>query len=278
MTDVEMFRALARSSPWLWRSVRLTRTDVGRGDGHVRAWIDRPGRMRAVPSTGAPVVVDERARVDHRAAVRVGDGRSVSLDLRHPRDPGAPQPGWRPDGLVAWRPVDVELCYDDPMYVNYQWVAMLDPVELADGVDPDDREPPGPQRPRGVEVLELSETSRLGRPSLAALVRPAETYDPRCACCPLLFSDVSIAIDMEEGAPVPDPMPRTAEAFQVVLDRATGICVQLRDVGGEHDGTGFDVEIEEVDAEYDDAMFAVPARRRRWFTRRRSPGPGASTP
>lgn len=337
--DSETFRALARSSPWLWSSVRLARTAVGRDDGEqVRAWLQRPARMRvepvtdggpesssrprqqgwaALPPEGSAVPVDVGAAgwrpypgatadaagsrpylVDERN--QLGRGRAVLTTVsapgsqaappprpvfRYPQDQQAPQPVWRSDGLVARRPDGFDVVYDDPMYENYQWVAMLDPVELADGdeQDPDEdlaslladvtpgghgerrgsRGLPGGERagndlPPGVEVLELTERDFFGRPAIMALVRPTIHYGPRCACCPLLYSAVSVAIDRAEGAPALEPLPVFAETFRVVLDRATGICVQLRDVGGDHDGAGFDVEIEEVDAGYPDSLFASP--------------------
>lgn len=294
--DVDTFRALARSSPWLWRSARLTRTIVGRDDGErVRAWIRRPGLMRVEylePAGRRPYVVDERGRAGSGKAMLtamsvVGKDDAVpglappqwapftgpvsrppQPEFMAPQDSRAPQPEWRPDGLVARRPSDFTIEYDDPMHVNYQWVAMLDPVELADGSDANPPAAPGP-RPAGVEVLSVEEAERLGRPTLVATVRPSLAYDPRCACCALLYSEISVAIDQAEGAPRPEPMPVLAETFRVALDRGTGICVQLRDIGGDHDGAGFDVEIEEVDAVYPDETFMLGHDgRRRWMRRR----------
>ncbi|MGY1722005.1 hypothetical protein [Blastococcus sp. SYSU DS0533] len=42
----------------------------------------------------------------------------------------SPTPELRPDGLIAARPEDPLLGYDDPMHEDYHWVAMLDPAEL----------------------------------------------------------------------------------------------------------------------------------------------------
>ena len=62
-------------------------------------------------------------------------------ELRSTSGPPAPEPphrlphevspSLRPDGLVAERPENGLIDYDDPMWGNYQWVAMLDPVELS---------------------------------------------------------------------------------------------------------------------------------------------------
>ncbi|NED99552.1 hypothetical protein [Phytoactinopolyspora halotolerans] len=286
MVDVETFRALARSSPWLWSSVRLTRTIVGRDDGEqVRAWIRRPGRMRVEylePSKRPPYVVDERRSAGRGRSLMVsmrsgqgedeggveGDGymplvyaddvpdtpdEAPPADVHAPQDPEAPQPVWRADGLVARRADDFMVSYDDPMHVNYYWVAMLDPRELADGADPDEPPERNAVRPVGVDVLDLEETERHGRPTVVATVRPAPTYDPRCSCCALLYNDVTVAILQEEGGPVPEPMPRFADAHRVALDRQTGICVSIRDIGGDADGEGY--EVEEVDAAYPETLF-----------------------
>ena len=46
-----------------------------------------------------------------------------------------------------------------------------------------------------------------------------------------------------------------ADAFEVALDLQTGICVTMREIGGERSDTGFDVTIHEVDADYPDELF-----------------------
>ncbi|NDL58474.1 hypothetical protein [Phytoactinopolyspora mesophila] len=284
MTDTETFRALARSSPWLWTSVRFSRTTIRQGErSRVQAWIRRPGMMRAEPDDAPAVVIngaDESsggrgtsmtmpARPGFLGKI-LGRGRASELNqptFRTPQDPLAPQPVWRADGLVAQRPGDLTVVYDDPMYQDYQWVAMLDPVELADGTEPDDAQSltggssvdPSTlaSHPAAVDVIELSETEHHGRPAIEALVLPTRAYSPRCSCCPLLFSAVSAAHMREEGAPLPPPLPVFAEAYRVKLDRHTGICVSLRDIGGDRDGEGFEVVIGEVDAEYSETLFGA---------------------
>ncbi|MBB5786307.1 hypothetical protein [Jiangella mangrovi] len=241
MVDEETFRALARSSPWRWRSVELTRRLVGdaiTADEEVRAWIDRPGRMRVVDHDGTEHLVDETPA--DRGLVLVSSSDDGSGDgsggapvepsvVTVPLDPAAPAPERRPDGLVARRPSGVTVAYDDPMYENYLWVAMLDPVELSDGVD----------------VLSVEQVVREGRDTLEATVRPTAAYDPRCTCCALLIGEVSAELLRAEGGP--DPEDRAfADAFAVALDVETGICVELRELGGDDDGAGFDVRIEAV--------------------------------
>ncbi|PZF85443.1 hypothetical protein [Jiangella anatolica] len=216
--DEDGFRALARSSPWRWRSVELTRTLVGHSivaEQAVRAWIDRPGRMRVVDHEGVEHLVDETPQ--------------LPADIALPLDPGAPAPVLRADGLVAERPSTVHVFYDDPMYENYLWVAMLDPVELSGGVD----------------VLMVRDGVRAGRPTVEATVRPTSSYDPRCTCCAMLFGEVAAGLLRDEGGPQPDERAY-ADSFDVALDVETGICVRLRELGGDNDGAGFDVTIAAV--------------------------------
>lgn len=234
MVDEETFRALARSSPWRWRSVELTRRLVGdaiTADHEVRAWIERPGRMRVVDHEGNEHLVDETpADRGLVVAVSSSDGSPVEPPaVTVPLDPAAPAPVRRPDGLVEERPSGVTVAYDDPMYENYLWVAMLDPVELSGGVD----------------VLSVEQVEREGRDTLAATIRPTTAYDPRCTCCALLFGEVAAGLLRAEGGPEPEDRD-FADAFAVALDVETGICVKLRELGGDDDGAGFDVSIAAV--------------------------------
>jgi hypothetical protein len=61
------------------------------------------------------------------------------------------------DGLVAVRPDG--LSYDAPMHEGHDWVAMLDPVELADGRDPDAGAPTGSP---ALQVHSVTEVESLG--------------------------------------------------------------------------------------------------------------------
>ena len=112
MVDEETFRALARSSPWRWRSVELTRRLVGdaiTADEAVRAWIDRPGRMRVVDHEGNEHLVDETPADRGLVFAATSDGSPVEPPkITVPLDPDAPTPVRRPDGLVAQRPTDVD--------------------------------------------------------------------------------------------------------------------------------------------------------------------------
>ncbi len=250
MDGIETFRRLARSAPWLWRSMRLTHDE---GDGRpVRAWIRRPDSLRVETPDGHLLHASPGDRVPPGYSVLTvadpsEDGvRPLAAELEPPQpvwwtDPDAPRPRLDPQGLVvepmSWQ---AALSVDDAMWVNYRWVAMLNPRELADGQD----------GAPAVAVDSLSAGVRHGRPTLFATVRPLPGYDPRCGCCPLLPSRES---EIAEGAR--DPHGPFAEAHRVALDIATGVCVAAHEVGGPRHGAGFDVVIEAVDEEYEDQRF-----------------------
>ncbi|MBA2308535.1 MAG: hypothetical protein H0W01_04385 [Pseudonocardiales bacterium] len=239
------FAALARSSPWRWRSVRfvLRRSGYpGYNDSAVRGWIRRPAALRVEQLDGTLITAE---------AAQGGPGRpyAVSVDV----DLDA-------DGLVTRRPDRYAWHHDDPMYQDYQWVAMLDPVELADGYDTDGgrRESAPP-----VRIDEIREVEHHGRPAWEALMRPTDSYDPRCSCCPLLFSAQSVARSGSLAEHMKPADPRYADAHRVRLDVGTGICVRTEEVGGDFAGRGHDVAIETVDEPFPDGLFTAARRRRR---------------
>ncbi|HEX3296100.1 MAG TPA: hypothetical protein VHR85_04700 [Nocardioides sp.] len=229
---VDSFRALARSSPWRWRTLHFTRHSAA---GEVEAWLRRPGELLVRPTdgsvhyqSGAPYVVTYvRSPPD-------GADPWPDRDL----DPG---PTFRPDGFVAERPEHYHLEHGDPMWQNYTWTAMLDPDELSHDVDVDD-----------VRSGEL-----YGRDVWWARLRPVEGYEPRCGCCPLLWSEVSV---IGEYGDEPDRLARFRaegfpDAYDAALDVQTGVVVSLDPIGRDPHDRAFAVEIHEVDADLD-AVFA----------------------
>lgn len=241
--SVDAFAALARSSPWRWSTLRFTdrRTRSG-GRIPVRAWLRRPDALRVETPDGELLQVVREPRSDV-GVLTLGGGRTVSLPW--PTE-GAP-PATRPDGLVAERPDG--LSYDAPMYQDYFWVAMLDPVELADGRDHDTGEPAGP----ALGVESLLEVEHAGRAAWEAVVRPTGVYEPRCGCCPLLRTR---EIDLLEYEGYPEAvLAAYPEAFRVRLDVGTGVCVLTAEIGGLTPGAGHVVRIEAVDEPMDDALF-----------------------
>ena len=174
--------------------------------------------------------------------------------MRPPEEFATPAPEFRPDGLVAARPPTWEVSYDAPMYQDYFWVAMLDPVELADGQDFETGDLARP----ALTVEDVAEVEHFGRPAWEAVVRPTDVYEPRCGCCPLLRAR---RIDLLEYAESPEHvLPAYPEALRVRLDVGTGVCVLTEEIGGLTPGKGHDLRIEAVGELMDDGLFAQPRR------------------
>ncbi|MDT0277677.1 hypothetical protein [Blastococcus goldschmidtiae] len=231
--SADSFAALARSSPWRWSMLRFSVSWSGErwGTGAVRAWLSRPDRLRVEDLDGALLQVVRDAPDGDRAV-----------------------PVLRPDGLVASRPAPWASGTDAPMYRNYHWVAMLDPAELADGIDPD-TDLPVP----GVGFGSVAEVEHGGRPAWEVVARPTPAYEPRCGCCALLRSR---AVDVVEYRDHPEHvLPAYPDAYRVRLDVQTGVCVLTEELGGLAPGKGHDVRIEAVDEAMDDALFVRPRRK-----------------
>ncbi|NYJ02755.1 hypothetical protein HNR19_003453 [Nocardioides thalensis] len=232
--SVDAFLALARSSPWRWRTLHFRHRSDG---GEVEAWVRRPGDLLVVDADGRR----------HRVAEEAGGSAVVMFSTNGvpPAPPSEPEwltpdqvaPPLRADGLVSARPDDWQLCYGDPMWGNYQWVAMLDPHELSHSVD----------------VRNPREDSVGGRPSWRADLWALPGYDPQCGCCELLWSEVSWEVD-NAGEPIPVGTVYP-DHYDVTLDVQTGIVVRLAPVGEtSHPALGFENDILEVDADLDDVF------------------------
>lgn len=214
---VDAFRALARSSPWRWRTLHF-RVRASWLHGEVTAYVERPGHL-VVRDAGGRIHVEDglpytRTRI---TATRGGQPEPAP----EPRLPHEVAPTLRPDGLVGERPPRWEVDYDDPMWTNYTWVAMLDPVELSHDV--------------AVDHLRADEV--LGREVWRADLAPQAGYEPRCGggCCELLPSEAGWLSEGPENArPVPEGM-RFADHHDVALDVQTGVVVRSRPVGGTDD-------------------------------------------
>ncbi|TDE95980.1 hypothetical protein EXU48_06965 [Occultella glacieicola] len=266
--DAEDFRALARSSPWRWRTVRFTAQWSGPFAGEpVRSWIERPDRIRVEaldgqvrlderqdpgPSVGFLVAFDEAALADEPRLADPGYRATLTADVRRDaeearREARAGDPAGAvldEQGLVRRRLTD-RFDHDAPMYQTYHWVAMLDPVELADGqFDQDDPDhlaamTAGEKVPPGTVIDEVRVVEHEGRPAWEAVLRTTAAYDPRCSCCALLPCEVVDLADdwRKREGDYPD-------AYRVRLDVGTGICVYSEEIGGERAGTGHSLRIE----------------------------------
>lgn len=248
MPTADDFAALARSSPWLWRTLRFTLSGRHAGGEFppVRAWLRRPDRLRVETIDGdLQQIVHEPRRTVGVLTFGPSSGPSTA-DLLWPTEPGAPQPVQRADGLIAERPGgwSARLNYDAPMYQNYYWVALLDPVELVDGTD---REGDG-ARP-GTTISAVREVDHHGRVAWEAVVAPTDHYEPRCGCCSLLRSAAGDELEWHGRL-----LERYPEAHRVRLDRETGVCVSSRAIGGDP-VSEHDVRIEAVDEPMDDELF-----------------------
>jgi hypothetical protein len=236
VADAEDFRALARSSPWLFSTLRFTYRD-GRSEGTVRGRLRRPDALRVETLGGALLEV-----------VRTS-----------PSPPLAP-PVLRSDGLVAEprRYLDRD---GDPMWQSYVWVAALDPVELADGQERDGAG--GPSAAPPLDVGPVREVEHGGRPAWEATVTTTATYEPRCGCCSLLRDAEIDRLEWEDaaqrfaGAVYPT-------AHRVRLDTGTGVCVLAEALDGSWAGAGHDLRIEAVGEPMADDLFVQPRRRPRW--------------
>jgi hypothetical protein len=247
---VDAFTALARSSPWRWSTLRFTVRRARTGDRAepLRAWLRRPDVLRVETVHGALVQVVRESPTT--SAVLTFPG-TEPRQRTYPWPADGPSPVLRPDGLVAERPEG--LSYDAPMFQDYHWVAMLDPVELAEGVDVDTGLPE-----QAVVIDAVTAVEHAGRPAWEAIVRPARGYEPRCGCCPLLRSR---EVDLLEYQDHPQHiLAAYPDAHLVRLDVGTGVCVFTEEIGGLTPGEGHDVRIEAVDEPMDDGLFVEPPR------------------
>lgn len=237
----ERFRRLARSSPYLWQTIEFRW--LLEGDETRHAWIRRPGSLRVENGDGSV-----RTSVADRPfpGAKVNNGRG--WESMPGRWPSQVEPVYASDGLVASIPYEIDVDYSAPFLDNYHWVAMLNPLELADPVHNDDASSTVP-----VELSDLLEVEHHGRAAWQAVATPTTAYDPRCDCCSLLGGEVDH--ELREWTPSGSSVVR--------LDARTGVCVWIE---GEST-TSLDVEILAVDHPLDDELFApVP---RRWLRRNR---------
>ncbi len=224
ITDTD-FRALARSSPWLWRSLELVWNEGS------RVWLSRPARcvwqdldgLRRVaesPSDGRSVFgwSDDGSPLTGEAATRAfGNFRFFDeVDVER-----------RTDGLVAGRPTDPLLAGpSQPMVDGYFSVAAVDPVELAEQV----------------ELSDVRTETWRKRETWVARCRPMAEYEPRCGCCALL-PDLRLA-ELEWGEERAADMT-FPDDVEIWLDRQTGVMVRWLPNGGPR--VPVEVEIVAVD-------------------------------
>lgn len=235
---IDAFHALARSSPWRWTTLHF-RHRSGH-PGPCEAWVRRPGELLVRQPDGREERHSGLPYTTSASFAYVSDPDVAPPAPPRPVLPHEAAPALRPDGLVVERPqAHFEVLYDDPMYGNYSWVAMLDPVELS----------------RHVEVTNLREDEVAGRLAWRADLRAELGYEPRCGgnCCELLFSEAGLLADYESMDEVPESRRGRdyPDHFDVALDAQTGIVVRCVPVGGREDAPWIENDIVEVDADLD---------------------------
>jgi len=246
----DRFRGLARSSPWRWRALafELHRRPLHGPDHTVNVLVERgvglevrlaDGEQRRDPASRST------AGLIHLSG---GEGGPDAMELPY---------AWElpvlldADGFVQRRPWFPGTS-DDPMWQDYEFVALLDPVELADGFPRDPAPGWGPDdvRPPALDVHRLDASVRRDRETWWAEVSPRTDYFPRCSCCPLLFGAVSESLEAAGGGPTAlerNPELVYASAYLVALDVQTGVCVHVEHLDGDHAGRGLSVDIHVVD-------------------------------
>ena len=157
------------------------------------------------------------------------------------------------NGLVRRRPGRGQLDTDTAMFDNSHDMALLAPVELADGGDD------GP----GATIEDLHVVDQRGRKAWEAVLRPTPDHDPLCPCCPLLRSE--LFENAGHGLRENDPGFVYPNGHRVRIDVATGICVYNEQLGGTRNVQGHDISIEAVDEPMGDEMFPQPPPSR-WET------------
>lgn len=238
--SVDRFRRLARSSPWLWQSIEFHWQAEPREIRH--AQIRRPGDLRVEDAAGNLLEASTAGR-PYAGAMYSSGSDWMPMPGRWPNEV---QPSFADDGLVESVPDAMDVDYDRPFYENYRWVAMLNPLELADRVH--DRDDPDAVP---VELREVTRVDHHGRPALQAIAQPTTAYDPRCDCCPLLAGEFDHETDLWSPGP----------ASLVRIDEQTGVCVTVEGPAWNE----LDVKIVAVDQPFDDGLFVPP--RRKWFRR-----------
>lgn len=259
------FRQLAQDSHRLWSTLEFRHTKPERGTVH--AWLRRPYDLRVEAPDGTVTVETQR--------------------------PGAPGAGWQlsfagsPDDAIVRQaeaalyagtepPAGVEVSWtepadDDPMYENYEWVAMLQPRELGRGEWHDQGRGDGLGNPTASTTTDTSKPApgvvihrvwagvRHGRQTWRAEVTPDPgSYEPQCGCCPLLFNAATEA--MEYGN---DSRPSQREGtnfthstrFEVAIDVQTGVCVGVSHLDGSEIGESLAVQIASVNVPMSDSVF-----------------------
>ena len=229
------FRRLARSSPWLWKTIQI---EISAHDPEHRAVgfaaENQPERLTVlIRRPDAVRVEDPTGKVLFRTDT-INDSKSASFVAATRKSwllpPQLLAPVYGDDGLVSRRP---EAAYVNELMPVGMWNAFLDPVEIA-GFAPGPADLPFPH-PSTIHALrEMRDEA--GRPCLEADLSRGHSYSPVVPDAPLLGTGVT----------------------RLRLDRATGLCVERTILTGEDAGAEHHVKILAVDQYMIDGLFTQP--------------------
>lgn len=223
--SAESFRALCRSSPWKWQSLRFQLRPAHPDARFINAWLRRPHALR-VESADGTLLHGTAELNDSKDTLFTSGSRQPWLLPAY-----LVTPGYDDDGLVRRRP---EAAYGEPGFgfdeiSAAHFSAWLDPVELA-GKAPVPLDFPfsNVAEPEAIGVVDHE-----GRQAWETVLRPNPSYTPCYAQAPLLFPG------------------RTA----IRIDTGTGVCVASQSLDGETAGLGHWLKILAVDEYMLDDLF-----------------------
>ncbi|AJT42748.1 hypothetical protein [Psychromicrobium lacuslunae] len=223
----DVFRALCRSSPWKWRSLRFQVRWLPNDSAAstVNGWIRRPLALR-IEALDGTVLQSTAGLNDSKDSLFTSGSRKPWL-----LPPHLVTPLYQADGLVRRRP---EAQYGEPGFGLDQlsaarFAAWFDPVELA-GNAPVPIEFPFANV---TEPIELRFVDHEGREAVEAVLTANHSYQPRTVGAAILFPG------------------RTA----VRIDVETGICLASQSLDGATAGQGHWISVLAVDEYMLDDLF-----------------------
>lgn len=229
------FRRLARSSPWLWKTIQIEISSHGPDhrsmefDAESRptsltVLIRRPDAVRVEDPSGKPLFRTDSINDSKDTSFVAATRKSWLLP------PQLLAPVYGDDGLVSRRP---EAAYANELMPVGMWNAFLDPVEIA-GFAPGPADLAFPH-PSIIHALrEMRDAA--DRPCLEAELSRGHSYSPVVPGAPLLGTAVT----------------------RLRIDRATGLCVERTILTGKDAGTEHHVKILAVDQYMIDGLFTQP--------------------
>lgn len=229
------FRRLARSSPWLWKSIQV---EISAHDPeHQVVAFEAENQPEAltvlVRRPDAIRVEDPSGKVLFRTD-SINDSKSRSFVASTRKSwllpPHLLSPVYADDGLVSRRP---EAAYVIDLMPVGMWNTFLDPVEIA-GFAPGPADLPFPHPSTIHSIRQMRDPA--GRRCLEAELSRGHSYSPVVPDAPLLGTGIT----------------------RLRLDVATGLCVERKILTGADAGLEHHVKIVAVDQYMIDGLFTQP--------------------